>query len=55
VVYRRLLGDMVVTYAAHSPQGMRYLLPQDLTAWNVGRDHVEVIALTNLALMFRTG
>jgi hypothetical protein len=55
VVYRRMLADMVVTYAAHYAQGMRYLLPQDLTAWNVGRDHVEVIALTNLALMFRNG
>src|SRR5207248_8586331 len=32
-----------------------FLLPQDLAAWNVGRDHVEVIALTNLALMFRNG
>jgi hypothetical protein len=55
VVYRRMLSDMVVTYAAHYSQGMRYLLPQDLAAWNVGRDHVEVIALTNLALMFRAG
>jgi len=55
VVYRRMLTDMVVTYAAHYAQGMRYLLPQDLAAWNVGRDHVEVIALTNLALMFRNG
>jgi hypothetical protein len=55
VVYRRMLNDMVVTYAAHYAQGMRYLLPQDLTAWNVGRDHVEVIALSNLALMFRNG
>ena len=55
VVYRRMLTDMVVTYAAHYAQGMRFLLPQDLAAWNVGRDHVEVIALTNLALMFRNG
>ncbi|TME78609.1 MAG: hypothetical protein E6I47_12435, partial [Chloroflexi bacterium] len=55
VVYRRMLNDMVVTYAAHYAQGMRYLLPQDLAAWNVGRDHVEVIALSNLALMFRNG
>jgi hypothetical protein len=55
VVYRRMLSDMVVTYAAHYAQGMRYLLPQDLAAWNVGRDHVEVLALTNLALMFRNG
>jgi hypothetical protein len=55
VVYRRMLGDLVVTYAAHYAQGMRYLLPQDLTAWNVGRDHVEVLALSNLALMFRAG
>jgi hypothetical protein len=55
VVYRRMLNDMVVTYAAHYAQGMRYLLPQDLAAWNVGRDHVEVIALANLALMFRNG
>ena len=55
VVYRRMLNDMVVTYAAHYAQGMRYLLPQDLAAWNVGRDHIEVIALGNLALMFRNG
>src|SRR5437899_12292963 len=55
VVYRRMLTDMVVTYAAHYAQGMRYLLPQDLAAWGVGRDHVEVIALTNLVLMFRSG
>ncbi|HEY9288926.1 MAG TPA: hypothetical protein VIT43_12990 [Candidatus Dormibacteraeota bacterium] len=55
VVYRRMLNEMVVTYAAHYAQGMRYLLPQDLLAWNVGRDHVEVLALTNLALMFRNG
>ena len=55
VVYRRMLNDMVVTYAAHYAQGMRYLLPQDLAAWNVGRDHIEVIALANLALMFRNG
>jgi len=55
VVYRRMLNDMVVTYAAHYAQGMRYLLPQDLAAWNVGRDHVEVLALSNLALMFRNG
>lgn len=55
IVYRRMLSDMVVTYAAHYAQGMRYLLPQDLAAWNVGRDHLEVIALTNLALMFRNG
>src|SRR5207245_11511699 len=55
VVYRRMLTDMVVTYAAHYAQGLRYLLPQDLAAWNVGRDHVEVLALTNLALMFRNG
>ena len=67
VVYRRMLTELVVTYAAHYAQGMRYLLPQDLNAWNVaegkdraldanvGRDHVEVIALTNLALMFRNG
>ena len=55
VVYRRMLTDMVVTSAAHYAQGMRFLLPQDLAAWSVGRDHVEVIALTNLALMFRNG
>ena len=55
VVYRRILEEIVVTYAAHYQQGMRYLLPQDLSAWGVGRDHVEVIALTNLALMFRAG
>ena len=55
IVYRRLLGELVVTYAAHYGQGMRFLLPQDLTAWGVGRDHVEVVALTNLALMFRAG
>ncbi len=55
IVYRRILADLVVTYAAHYLQGMRYLLPQDLAAWNVGRDHVEVVALTNLALMFRAG
>jgi hypothetical protein len=55
IVYRRILDELVVTYAAHYSQGMRYLLPQDLSAWNVGRDHVEVLALTNLALMFRAG
>ncbi len=55
IVYRRILADLVVTFAAHYSQGMRYLLPQDLAAWNVGRDHVEVVALTNLALMFRNG
>jgi hypothetical protein len=55
VVYRRILDELVVTYAAHYQHGMRYLLPQDLTAWGVGRDHVEVMALGNLALMFRAG
>ncbi len=55
IVYRRILADLVVTYAAHYSQGMRYLLPQDLAAWNVGRDHVEMVALTNLVLMFRAG
>jgi hypothetical protein len=55
VVYRRILNELVVTYAAHYHQGMRFLLPQDLSAWGVGRDHVEVLALTNLALMFRAG
>ncbi len=55
VVYRRILADLVVTYAAHYSQGMRYLVPQDLGAWGVGRDHVEILALSNLALMFRAG
>jgi hypothetical protein len=55
IVYRRMIADLVVTYAAHYSQGMRFLLPQDLSAWNVGRDHVEIVALTNLALMFRAG
>lgn len=55
IVYRRTLADLIVTYAADYPQGMRYLLPQDLAAWGVGRDHVEVVALSNLALMFRAG
>src|SRR2546430_1160186 len=50
-VYRRRPNALVVTHPAHYPPGMRYLLPQDLAAWNVGRDHVEVLALSNLALM----
>lgn len=55
IVYRRTLADLVVTYAADYPRGMRYLLPQDLAAWNLTRDHLEVLALGNLALMFRAG
>jgi len=55
IVYRRTLAGLIVTYAADYPQGMRYLLPQDLVAWGVGRDHIEVVALGNLALMFRAG
>ncbi len=55
IVYRRTLADLIVSYAADYPQGMRYLLPQDLAAWGVGRDHVEILALGNLALMFRAG
>lgn len=55
IVYRRTIADLIVSYAADYPQGMRYLLPQDLAAWGVGRDHVETLALSNLALMFRSG
>ncbi len=55
IVYRRTLADLIVTYAADYPQGVRYLLPHDLAAWNVTRDHVEILALSNLALMFRAG
>ncbi len=55
IVYRRTIADLVVTFAADYPQGMRYLLPQDLAAWGVGRDHIEMVALSNLALMFRSG
>src|ERR1700737_2913627 len=55
VVYRRMLGDMVVTYAAHYAQGMRYLLPQDLAAWNVGRAPVGASAPPPLAWLFRNG
>ncbi len=55
ILYRRILADLVVTYAAHYQHGMRVLLPQDIAAWGVSRDHVELVALSNLALMFRAG